>query len=309
MVRFPDGSLSIATVEAIADVLQVSPKFLYYLSNNVGKHYRITKIPKKNGKFRTIEAPDVCLKHVQRMILDKLLPQSVGEIATAFEPGKGLLDNVVQHAGNPVVLALDLKDFFPSLRLHRIVRVLRELDFPRASAVLLAKLCTLNGHLPQGAPTSPHLANLAMHAFDDRLYLLCGQKNLAVTRYADDITISGNIDRHCAESLIASCRVMLKEIGLRINYRKLRILRQNARQEVTGVVVNEKPSVPRHIRRELRKKMYYLRRYGVVGYEPVTLEALRSLLGSVMFVNYVDPDNFEFRQYAEELKIRIKECA
>ena len=309
MVRFPDGSLSIATVEAIADVLQVSPRFLYYLSNNVRKHYRITKIPKKDGKFRTIEAPDVCLKHVQRMILDKLFPPSVGEIATAFEPGKGLLDNVAQHVGNPVVLALDLKDFFPSLRLHRIVRVLRELDFPRASAVLLAKLCTLNGHLPQGAPTSPHLANLAMRTFDDRLSLLCRQENLAVTRYADDITISGDIDRNCAEYLLSVCRKLLKEIGLRINYRKVRILRRNARQEVTGVVVNEKPSAPRHVRRELRKKMYYLRRYGVVGYSPVTLGALHSLLGSVAFVNYVDPNNIEFRQYAEELKVRIKECA
>lgn len=207
MIRLPDGRLVLDLVGSIAEVLGVSPRFLYFLSNHIEENYKITKIPKKNGKFRTIEAPSERLKYVQSQILERILPTEVSTIATAF----------------------------------------------------------------------------------------------------DDITISGNLDKMKIEFLVRTCRELLRQKGLRINYRKVRILRRNARQEVTGVVVNERPSVPRHVRRELRQRMYYLRHYGLIGHEPVIRQGLQSLLGSVGFVNYIEPRNVEFRQYAEQLKRYLKE--
>ena len=307
MIRLPDGRLILDLVGSVAEVLGVSPRFLYFLSNHIEENYKITKIPKKNGKFRTIEAPSEMLKYVQLQILKHVLPTEVSTIATAFESGRGLLDNVKMHARRKVVLALDLKDFFPSFRFPAVESLFETFGFSRQTAVLLAKICTLNGHLPQGAPTSPHLANLFMTDFDAQLSDLCRRMRLRVSRYADDITISGNLDKVKIEFLIRTCRELLRQKGLRINYRKIRILRRNARQEVTGVVVNERPSVPRRMRRELRQRMYYLRHFGLVGHEPVTRQGLQSLLGSVGFVNYIDPRNVEFRQYAEQLKRYLKE--
>lgn len=307
MIRLPDGSMIVGLVGCVADVLGVSPRFLYFLSNHIGENYKITKIPKKNGKFRTIEAPSERLKYVQSQILERILPKEVSVIATAFETGKGLLDNVEMHTSRKVVLALDLKDFFPSFRFPAVESLFEKLGFSRQTAVLLAKICTLNGHLPQGAPTSPHLANLLMTDFDTQLSDLCRRMKLRVSRYADDITISGDLDPMKIEFPIRTCRESLRRKGHRINYRKVRILRRNARQEVTGVVVNERPSVPRNIRRELRQRMYYLRHYGLIGHEPITRQGLQSLLGRVGFVNYIDPGNVEFRQYAEQLKRCLKE--
>lgn len=309
MVKFSDGGYTIGTVDAIAEEIGVSPKFLYLLSNNIPAKYKIYKIPKSNGKFRTIEAPEEGLKFVQRMILDRILPRNVSKIATAFELGKGLLDNAKPHVGRAVLLELDLKDFFPSFRYERVCGYFEGLGYPRNSAVLLTELCTLNGHLPQGAPTSPHLANLMLENFDKELAHLCKRMHLKVTRYADDITISGMIDPMKIDLLIATIRKSLSTLGLRLNWRKIRVLRRNARQEVTGVVVNERPTVSRETRRQLRLTMYYLRHYGLIGHEPVTRHGLEQLLGKIEFVNYVDPENFEFNEYAAILRRRLRECS
>lgn len=309
MVKFSDGGYSIGSVDAIAEEIGVSPKYLYLLSNNILARYKIYKIPKSNGKFRTIEAPEEGLKFVQRMILDRILPRTVSKVATAFELGKGLLNNAEPHVGRAVLLGLDLKDFFPSFRYRKTLGYFEGLGYPRSSAVLLTELCTLNGHLPQGAPTSPHLANLMMAKFDEQLSDLCKRMRLKVTRYADDITISGNLDEMKIEFLIGTIRKSLSALGLRLNWRKIRVLRRNARQEVTGVVVNQRPSVSRETRRELRQVMYYLRHYGLIGHEPVTRLGLEQLMGRIGFVNYIDPKNIEFQQYADVLRRRLRECA
>lgn len=307
MVRFADGGYSLGTVDAIADEIGVSPKFLYLLSNHAPARYAVYRIPKGNGRFRTIEAPDDDLKFVQRMILDRILPRKVSKVATAFELGRGLVDNARPHVGRAVLLELDLKDFFPSFRYQKLLRYFLNLGYPRDSAVLLTELCTLNGHLPQGAPTSPHLANLMLKGFDRELAGLCARMRLKVTRYADDITISGKLDPMKIDMLVATVRKSLSSLGLRLNWRKIRVLRRNARQEVTGVVVNERLSVSRDTRRQLRQTMYYLRHYGLIGYEPVTRQGLEQLMGKVGFVNYVDPDNLEFREYAANLRRRLGE--
>ena len=309
IVQMADGAHLVATVDLVSERLGVAPGFLYLLSNHVEEHYSVHRVPKGDGRFRVIEAPDDKLKEVQRGILDHILPRRVHRIAMAFEPHRGILDNARAHCMRNVVLMLDLKDFFPSLRFPRVCEYFLSVGYPMSLAVLLAKLCTLGGHLPKGAPTSPHLANLLMRDFDRRIFDYCRRRRLYVTRYADDIAISGDMSDERIAETVAFCRRTLREMGLRINYRKLRVLRKGRRQTVTGLVVNEKPNVPRVMRRTLRQRMHYLKRYGLVGFDPVDMKNARSLLGSVEFVCQVRPDDVEFRQYAEWLKRLLGEMA
>lgn len=119
---------------------------------------------------------------------------SLMSAATAFEPGTSIKDNAENHCGRPVVIALDVKDFFPSLKYSRVLALFRRYTETENAAVMLAKLCTLYGHLPQGAVTSPHISNLLLHDLDFTLKLYALDHNLEFTRYADDLTFSGNPD-------------------------------------------------------------------------------------------------------------------
>ena len=308
-IQMADGPHWNVSIEGLAERLNFSTKTLYMLSNHAVDHYRVWKIPKKNGRFRTIEAPDDLLKGVQRSILHQVLPVVTDKIATAFERGKSIIDNAQMHCRRPVVLNLDLKDFFPSIRFNLVTEFFNEMGFDESVAILLSELCTLDGHLPQGAPTSPHLANLILRPFDKALRQFCRRLSLNVTRYADDITVSGALNDGKIEFVVEFIRRELKKYGLRINYRKLRVQRNTKRQEVTGLVVNDHPSVPRHVRRVLRQKMHYIEEFGVIDGKPPNEEQLRSLMGSVGFVLQVHPGNREFCGYATTLQGMIEEMS
>ena len=297
------------TPESLSRKLRVPVSVLYYYSNNTDEHYRVFRIPKKNGKFRTIEAPEEMLKSLQRDILDNVLPQGVHPIAKAFEPGTDIIGNAVCHTGKKTVLGMDLKDFFPSIKFRQVCECLREIGYSRQVAALLTGICTLDGHLPQGAPTSPHLANMVLYPFDMELAARCHLIGYDVTRYADDITISGDFTHGGASLLEDFVRDRLKKFGLRINPTKTRVRMQGARHEVTGLIVNDRIGVPRSVRRAVRQKMYYFKKFGTVGTEPACRESLQSLMGTVGFINFVEKDNREFLDYAEVLRMALKECA
>ncbi len=291
--------VAVNTPKEMADRLHIGVRLLYLLSNRTPEFYRIYQIPKRNGKSRTIEAPAPILKRVQRKILERLLPGEVSGIATAFEPGRNIRANAGIHCGAEVILGLDLKDFFPSLR-YGLVRRLFD-DFPPEVAVLLAKLCTLYGHLPQGAPTSPHLANLLLKDFDSGLEAFCRERGVAVTRYADDLTFSGHLDDGGIRDLIRYCRAELGKLNLRLNNRKIRVLRRGARQLVTGLVVNDNVGVPREEKRRLRQRMYYLNKHWEAEFRELDEPALDALLGQANFIWDMDRGNAEFAGYRRQL--------
>ncbi len=313
------------SVDAFSKMLRSSPHLLYLLSNQTSQYYRIYKIPKKNGKYRIIEAPEQPLKSIQKVICNVIFPSMqnvfykknflddicVGcekidipaqyRIARAFEKKSSILNNAAPHIGKPVILALDVKDFFPSLKYSMVLDLFRKSGFAPACAVLLAKLCTFKGHVPQGAVTSPQLSNLLLAEFDFNLSQYCEAGNISVTRYADDLTFSGNLSDVTITDLIRYCRSHLKEYGLRLNSKKIRVLRNGGRQEVTGIVVNEKPNVSRTERRFLRQKMYYLNKYWGKEWNKLDEHTLNVLLGKINFTWSIDRGNAEFSEYRRQL--------
>ncbi len=286
-----------AFIHTLSHISRVKIPFLYYIANNTLKFYQIYYIPKRNGKFRRIEAPLPILRHIQRVILQDTLPRRIHFIATGFRDRYSIRDNAEIHCNQKVIVTIDIKNVFSSIQYNRIFSFYRRQNMSESTATLFTKLCTINGHLPQGAPTSPLLSNLIQFNFDNSLYSYCASRNIAVTRYADDITFSGNINSYDIKSVINYTERKLKNIKLTINKEKTRILKNYDQQRVTGLVVNKKINVPRKLRRELRQTMYYLMKYGEIDRRPPCQKDLNSLLGKINFVCSIDALNTEFKLY------------
>jgi len=221
------------------------------------------------SKVRWIEAPDPELKEVQRRLLDRLayrLPTT--EWAHGFVPERSIVTHARNHVGRPWVVAADIRDFFPSMSADRVAQALAplelETDLPRAVA-----LVTRAGRLPQGAPTSPHLANVIFGSVDHDLAKL----GWSYSRYADDLTFSGDGD---PRRLVDELRSVIAKHGFRLASHKTRIMGRHQRQWVTGLVVNDRVSVPRNVRRTLRAALHRTR-------APMGME----LLGRIAFVRFV----------------------
>lgn len=286
--------------------LRVSAKALYTLSNQVHRHYHNVKIPKGNGEFRELSVPDNFLKAVQSKIAEHILSQEeVSPYAMAYRPGGSTLSNALPHVGQPMVMKLDIKQFFD----HCIYPVVKERAFPaekysEANRVLLALLCVHKDALPQGAPTSPAISNIILRDFDRVVGDWCRERNIAYTRYCDDMTFSGMFDPTEVKSLV---KHELKQFGFFINDKKTVVLRNGQRKVVTGIVVNEKPQTSATYRRAIRQDLYYCRKYGLEAHlhkkgllvSPDTYKA--QLLGRINYALSVNPSDIELKKYREWL--------
>jgi len=219
-------------------------------------NYQRFEIPKRSGGSRTILAPDPDLKRLQRRILRRLLDRlRVHPAATGFERGCSIAHNARRHVGQAVVVKLDIQDFFPSTTTKRINRFFRRLGWGRRARQRLVRLCTFEGGLPQGAPTSPRLSNLVNHRLDARLDGLARSFGAVYTRYADDLTFSFAEEPrpNTVSFLIVRVDRILREHGYRPHRRKkCHVRRRHQSQRVTGLVVNERVALPREVRRRLR---------------------------------------------------------
>lgn len=230
-------------------------------------HYRYRWVPKRSGGARLLEIPKPDLAAAQRKILRELLDRVPPHAsAVGFRKGRNVLDHASAHAGAAVVLRMDLGDFFASVAATRVHAIFVALGYPAAVSSLLTGLCThrtsmfvrhastdhaawsrlRERHLPQGAPTSPALANLAALGLDVRLAALASKAGAAYTRYADDLAFSGGTGfaRSTAAFHVLACAIVIEE-SFAPNPRKTRIMRASSRQQITGLVVNAKPSLPR----------------------------------------------------------------
>lgn len=236
-----------------------------YFGVNRGRMYRQFRIPKKSGGFRAIEAPCEKLKAIQRWIKDDILDSfSCSDYATGFRTGKSIVDNARPHVGKELIINIDLKDFFPSIHYSDVIRVFAYMGYRTDVAHLLTRLCT-NGNnvLPQGSPASPALSNLISLRLDKRLGQLASNLNCSYTRYADDITFSGDKGIRAALPLI---RDIITDEGFEINENKVRLQYAHQRQEVTGLIVNEKLSISPSLKNEIKSAIYYCKKFGVSGH-------------------------------------------
>ncbi len=296
----------------VADLLGVSPKTLRgweSLSHQKrppkkGQHYHVRIIPKRSGGTRLLMVPKPRLKRAQRTLLRELLDKlPVHEAAHAFRTGRGPLTNASAHAGKRVVIGLDLKDFFPTLTRRRVAGFFRALGYGRDVSNTLAALTTTwapqPGHdgqpkwpmLPQGAPTSPALANAICWRMDKRMDALAKKFGATYTRYADDLTFSGGEELHQrAPYFIRTVQEIIRTEGFAPNDKKTRVLGSGRQQRVTGLVVNEAPKVSRKERDELKAILHRAATKGVgaVELEPMPGDLQAHLRGRVAWVAQAD---------------------
>ncbi len=294
--------------------LGISAKRLYTISNSISRHYLKVIIPKKNGGARLLSVPDENLKSVQRRINDVLLSHMpVSPFARAYTPGSSPLKNAISHIGKDWIIKLDIHIFFDSVMYSTV----KEKVFPpeiysEENRVLLSMLCYYRDSLPQGAPTSPVVSNIILYDFDMRVGKYCAEHGIIYTRYCDDMTFSGNGEM---PDLVPFVRGELKKERLFLNEAKTVKAKRGRRQEVTGIIVNEKANIPREYRRKIRQDIYFCRKYGSEGHISKTQpgvsarDYLQSLLGRINYALSVTPGNTELKEYAEYVKMLMKTSA
>lgn len=241
----------------LLELLQTSEMELKRFALRGKNYYREFESEKKSGGRRTIVAPAPELKDLQRKIAKVLLKkEALHSACTGFRQGCSIVSNAQPHVGQDFVLNMDLKDFFPSISFKRVIGLFQSLGWDYETSVLLARLTSYKGFLPQGAPTSPSLANLICRKLDRRLHNYCQVRGWQYTRYCDDITISGG---RFAKSAMESIAAVIESEGFAINEAKTRIRFKHQQQSVTGIVVNESVRIPRERRHQLRAMCHQMR--------------------------------------------------
>lgn len=263
----------------------------------------------RGHKNRRLSVPNGFLKTVQRRILEHYLYKlDVSEFSTAYCKGKSLLDNASPHIGKAYIVKLDISHFFDNIDDDMVFMIMRQLGMSMPATSMLTNLCVHNSRLPQGAPTSPYIANLFMKRFDEKLGVWCAKNNITYTRYCDDITLSGDKKAIKNSHLVSKIRQMLYRMGFNLNEKKTVFVSSSQQQKVTGIVVNEKPQISREMRRTIRQEVYYCTKFGVTeslkqkGLNISAKENLHFLLGRISFALQIDPANAEMQSYFNTVK-------
>ncbi|HYT87545.1 MAG TPA: reverse transcriptase family protein [Gemmataceae bacterium] len=291
----------LTTAGALADWLNLSTGELDWFADRQGReakvpagplrHYTYRWLPRRGGRWRLLEMPKARLKALQRRILHEILDRIPPHDAVhGYRRGRSLAGYVAPHVGRDIVLHVDLCNFFPSIPAARVHALFRAAGYPEEVARLLTGLCTNvvpwevlrqrpgeNGdneamaerrlfdspHLPQGAPTSPALANLCAYRLDRRLAALARVAGAAYTRYADDLAFSGGpeLERSARRFHVHVCRIAL-EAGFAVHTRKTRLMRPSVRQQLAGVVVNVRPNLARSEYDRLKATLHNCIRHG-----------------------------------------------
>lgn len=313
----------------LARWLGIDPDVLDWLGANpaarrkaplLDQHYRWAWRPKPRGGLRLFEVPRWALKSLQRRLLDGLLAQvPPHEAACGFTRGRGVLDHARAHCGQAVLLHFDLEDFFASIRASRVhalfatlgyapelCRVLTGLTTSRVPEPVLQRLRDdrlitftqaqrlRDAHLPQGAPTSPALANLCGFGLDLRLEGLAHALGARYSRYADDLVLSGpSTLRSRALAIEAHVGAIARDEAFTLQHRKTHLSTRAGAQSVCGVVVNAHPNLPRAEFERLKAQLHRCLRDGLAaaarqaGLAPQALRA--HLLGRLAWAAQVNP--------------------
>lgn len=311
------GLPKLDSAEQLASAMGIEIKALRFLAYNRRtskvSHYRRFLIPKKTGGHRLISAPMKRLKSAQSWVLTNILDKvTLHDAAHGFRHGRNIVSNAKPHVGAAVVLNLDLKDFFPTVTVRRIKGVFRSLGYSESVATALALVCSepevdqveLDGetyfvargprHLPQGSPASPGITNLLCRRLDRRIEGLAQSLGFIYTRYADDMTFSAPADKAGSVNvgkLLRAVKDIVQHEGFVVHPDKTRVMRRGRRQEVTGVVVNDRMGVERAMLRKFRATLFQIEKDGPAGKKWGNGgDLLASIHGYASFVAQVDAE-------------------
>lgn len=290
------------------------------------RHFQHFEIAKKTGGMRLISAPMPRMKRAQYWVLDNILAKiDLPDTAHGFVPSRSIVSNARPHVGARIVINLDLKDFFPTITYPRIKGLFVCLGYSEQVATILALLCSepetdhvrLDGKdyfvsrgqrfLPQGAPTSPTISNILCRRLDRRLAGMATKLDFIYTRYADDMTYSsyGDVDSILPKLLWRTHQIVIAE-GFAVNSAKTRIMRKGRRQEVTGIVVNHKVSIPRKTLKRYRALLFQIEKDGPRGKTwGRGGDIFEAIQGYANFIKMVDPARGQ--KYIDRVKGILKQ--
>ena len=236
--------------------LNLEPAKAFFLICEIRKNraYTQKEIPREGKNPRIISIPNPFLKNVQRRILHWILDkEELHDAAHGFVKKRSIFTAAEPHTGKRVVIAVDIRNFFDTITSNRVYGVFKQIGFEKKDASALTSLCTYNNSLPQGAPTSPALANLVCRRMDSRLSGLVSKYGHSYTRYADDLFFSGDSK---IIRLIPYIKSIVNDEGFETADEKFRIMRSGGRQRILGLNVNSKVSIPRKVRRIIRAMVW-----------------------------------------------------
>ena len=304
----------IEDASALAAALETSVNSVRFLAYDRAvsavSHYQKFEISKKTGGRRLISAPMPRLKRVQEWILHNILNQiALHPAAHGFRTGRSIVTNAQPHVGAKIVVNLDLEDFFPSIIFPRVRGLFRSMGYSEAISTVLALLCSepetrvvgMDGEryhvakgvrrLPQGAPTSPALTNILCRGMDARLTQIAESFGAVYTRYADDLTFSFRTSDANVGGLLRRVKFVIRDENLKVHHGKTRVQREGRRREVTGLVVNEKLSVPRDLLKKFRATLFQIEKDGPAGKRwGQSPNAMAAVEGFANFVMMVEPE-------------------
>ncbi|WCG06127.1 retron St85 family RNA-directed DNA polymerase (plasmid) [Vagococcus lutrae] len=295
-------------VNHLSQLTGISYAYIYKVTNSNKKNfYKHFSIPKQDGSTRQILSPFPSLKIIQNWILKNILEKTkVSNFAKAYKKKCSLKDNVKFHRKQKLVLKLDIKDFFSNIQEKDVFLYFKSIGYSNKLSLVLTNLVMYNSEkgLPQGAPTSPYMSNIIMREFDDTISKYCVKNKIRYTRYADDLTFSGDFDYNKVTGIVSN---NLKKLGLYLNHAKTQRLYSNNRQVVTGIVVNDKTQIDRRKRKNLRLEIYYLKKNPVQHLTRISSDImiqkkyLLSLIGKLNFALQINPYDSTLKEYKKEV--------
>lgn len=320
----------IDTAADLAALLELTLEHLLWYADPTGMQrrnaagalqlYRYRWLSRAGRTPRLLEIPKPRLRRAQRTVLDSIVGLVPAHgAAHGFVPGRSARTGASVHVGADVVIGLDLAGFFAAVSAGRTYGILRVVGYPEAVAHLLTGLCTIatpigvltamppggepanryalrralaTPHLPQGAPTSPQLANLSAYRLDCRLAGYAAASQATYTRYADDLSFSGGPEvRRRADRFVAGARRIVEDEGFALNDGKTRIQHRSRRQSVTGIVVNDRQNVPRGDYERLRATLHNAAQTSAAAQNRDDHPDFRAhLLGRIAWVEALHPD-------------------
>lgn len=317
----------LATSGALAEWLGLTTEDLAWFADTRGmnrtatsklNHYQYQLLKKRCGQYRLIESPKERLRAIQRKILTNILDQVPPHVAAhGFRRQHSCLSFVAPHIGKDCVLRMDLCNFFSAITAARIHAIFRALGYPLEPTRALTGLCThalpqqfllqaaasgiklswaeqrayRTPHLPQGAPTSPALANLCAYGLDVRLTALAAKYDAKYTRYADDVAFSGDgAFKQKAVDVSTFIAVVAQEEGFTANFKKTRLMPASQRQILTGIVLNKKANTRRTEFDALKATLHNCLHGDPAAQNRSAHADFRNhLLGKINYINQINP--------------------
>jgi RNA-directed DNA polymerase len=278
-------------------------------------------IPKKNKKlgYRIIyKSFQQFTKDILKVLNFNLkLIYTPNEYVHGFINGRNTRSNASAHLGNQFLLKLDIKNFFESIEIDSVEEAFLSLGFMESIAADLAKICTLDDKVVQGFPTSPVVANIVCDAMDIEIQKLCSHYDAAYTRYADDISISGNGILPPVHEISS----ILNNYNFKLNTKKTQRFKRGQNLYVTGLSISDQsyPRIPKAVKKRIRQYLYYIKKFGFHSHicrlngfsEDIEKSSTNSLIshlenyleGWINYMKPIEPDLAEsFRLQLNEIK-------